>query len=76
MKSSNQHPTFCFLVRHRPTRSVVVHAVVLDDGTLQFLRVTPDAGALPDTRRLAVNMFKNRRALRLAILDLFRKEGG
>lgn len=69
-----RNPTFCFLVRHRPSRSVVAHAAVLDDGALQLLRLTPDVGPVPDAGGLFPLVFADRRTLRQAVLELLRRE--
>ena len=67
-------PTFCFLVRHRPCYSVVVHARVLEDGKLELLRLTPDAGVLPDFSSLIGTVHADRRQLREAVLRLLTKK--
>lgn len=59
------------LVRHTPTSACIAHAEE-SAGSLQLVRVTPDAGPAPDVADLIGECFPDKKSLRIALVARLR----
>ena len=63
---------YCLLIRHTPRHAVIAHVrmIRLGDGEAhELLRLTPDAGEVPDMTSLCGRTFPSRKDLRKAIVS-------